>query len=348
MKAVVVECDYQNPQVERLIEPAKSLASGGIVVFPTETVYGIGANAFDGEACGRIFRTKGRPADNPLIVHVSGIDMARTVCDLDDRWVPKLVKFWPGPLTVVVKSSPSVSAEARAGLETVAVRSPSSPVARALISLSGVPVAAPSANLSTRPSITDGDSAVTELGDLVDFIIVSGRSPLGIESTVIDLTSTPVRLLRSGSTSLEDLEKVFGKIEVTDTARGIGEDARPLTPGSKYRHYSPVRPLYLISRNQAISIGNDDRFSDYLFLCSDEVAGKIRNQSFRLGSETDLDGVARNLYYAFRELDQRNVRGGFITMFSGKGMGLALENRIRKATSPLPPAISSLIEELSN
>ena len=326
--------DYGNPDREALLEAARSIATGGIVVFPTETVYGIGANAYDDAACSRIFSIKGRPQDNPLIVHVSSMEMLGEVALIDRKWIQRLSRFWPGPLTVVARSTGRVSTVARTGLPTVAVRFPSSPVARALIELAGVPIAAPSANLSTRPSITDPVHALEEFSERVEYVIVSGKSPLGIESTVIDLTSPTIRLLRAGSTPVEEIEKVFGPVEVTDTARGVATEERPVSPGAKYLHYSPETPLYLVTEDQMMSLGQNPGFSDYVFICSAQVGEAITNRKIVLGSESDLSAVASRLFSALRDLDSMNARGGFIHLFPEHGIGLAVGNRIRKASRP--------------
>ncbi len=335
MKAHLIKCSYSDPDRSALKEAGRALREGKIVVFPTETVYGVGANALDQNACEEIFRIKNRPQDNPLIVHVSSYEMAESVCTLDPGIRKGLSHFWPGPLTIIAPSGAAICKAARAGLPTVGVRFPSAPVARMLIEEAGVPIAAPSANISTRPSITDPAHALEEFSGKVDFVIASGKSPLGIESTVIDLTSKGIRLLRAGSTPVEDLEKVFGDIEVTEAARGVATEERPLSPGTKYLHYSPVTPLYLVAEEQMKSMGHDPRFSEYVFICSSQAGQGITNRKIVLGSDSDLSAVASRLFSALRELDSMGARGGFIHLFPEHGIGLAIGNRIRKASRPL-------------
>ena len=224
MNTIIVRADQNNPDSESVMLGASIIREGGTVIFPTETVYGLGADGLNESACMKIFVAKNRPADNPLILHISSLEMLERVAFLDDDDLrSKILSFWPGPLTVLLRKRPSVPDAVSAGLPTVAVRMPDNPLALALIDSSGVPIAAPSANLSTRPSITDSADAISEMYGRVDLIYDTGHTAFGIESTIVDMTANPPKLLRSGSTTVEDLEAVFGHIEVTEAARGTME-----------------------------------------------------------------------------------------------------------------------------
>ena len=221
------------------------LRAGGLVAFPTETVYGLGADALNPQAVARIFAAKGRPPDNPLIVHVTGPEQAGPA--VVARWpeaARRLVaRFWPGPLTLVLPAGPAVPAAVRAGLPTVAVRCPSHPVARALIAAAGTPVAAPSANRSGRPSPTRADDVWADLGPHLDMLLDAGPVPVGVESTVVDVTVWPPRLLRPGGLPVEAIEEVLGVGLAPPPALAAGAAAP--APGMKYRHYAPEAPLVL-------------------------------------------------------------------------------------------------------
>ena len=332
----IVKVDQDNPSSEAIKEGVTVLQDGGLVIFPTETVYGIGCNALSAESALRIFSVKKRPADNPLIVHISNMEMLHRIA----RNVPEIVErrweeFWPGPLTIIFEASSIVPPEVTGGLSTVAVRMPSNILARSIIEQSGLPVAAPSANISTRPSITSSDYAIQEFNGSVDLIYDAGKCSLGLESTVIDIRGQKPLLLRAGSMNVEDISSIFGEVLVDDIARGIKYSERPVSPGTKYKHYSPVKPLALIQDKSLFKkimteYGNDGRF---LFIGLDEMLnGGGKNKIF-LGDSKNLKDAARNLFSSFREIDSSECTAAIIHEFPEEKEGLAIMNRVRKASS---------------
>ena len=220
---------------------AKILRDGGLVGIPTETVYGLGANALDGTAVKRIFEAKGRPQDNPLIIHVTGAQWLPRYCaDVPPLAYVLARKFWPGPLTMILKRRPIIPDETTAGLDTVAVRCPNHPVTLAIIREAGIPIAAPSANLSGRPSCTTAQDVLEDMDGRISGVVDGGPCAVGVESTILDLTCDPPRLLRPGGLPLEDLERLIGKIDVDKAVNGaLAEGEKPKAPGMKYRHYAP-------------------------------------------------------------------------------------------------------------
>ena len=227
---------------------AKILQDGGLVGIPTETVYGLGANALDGTAVKRIFEAKGRPQDNPLIIHVTGAQWLPRYCaDVPPLAYVLARKFWPGPLTMILKRRPIIPDETTAGLDTVAVRCPNHPVTLAIIREAGIPIAAPSANLSGRPSCTTAQDVLEDMDGRISGVVDGGPCAVGVESTILDLTCDPPRLLRPGGLPLEDLERLIGKIDVDKAVNGaLAEGEKPKAPGMKYRHYAPKGKLILI------------------------------------------------------------------------------------------------------
>ncbi len=309
---------------------ADAIKGGGTVVFPTETVYGLGADAFNPEACKKIFIAKNRPADNPLIVHISNMAMLDDVAYIEDDLREKMKHIWPSPLTLLLKKKKSVPDIVSAGLDTVCIRFPDNPIALALIDESG-PIAAPSANISTRPSIVDSVTAIKELNGRVDIIIDAGRVKYGVESTIIDCTVKPYRLLRAGAFTVEDIETMIGPVYVDPLARGYSQSKVALTPGLKYRHYAPSKKLFLIEdENKFREFISSDLASNFLILCSEENSQYARGKALILGR--DIYEIAHNLFYDFRVLDSSDKKYGVIQSFPEEGIGFAVMNRIRKAS----------------
>lgn len=240
--------DVRNPREEELYEAARILREGGLVAFPTETVYGLGGNALDEQASGKIYAAKGRPSDNPLIAHISSMEELKPLV----REIPEageiLAKaYWPGPLTLVFPKSSRVPYSTTGGLDTVAVRMPSDPVARKLIALAGVPVAAPSANTSGRPSPTTADHVWQDMNGKIEMIVDGGPVGIGLESTIVDVSGPAPVILRPGAITQEMLEKRLGKVLVDQAVLGpVGEGVRPKAPGMKYKHYAPKGELVLV------------------------------------------------------------------------------------------------------
>lgn len=257
------ESDWKNAQ-DILSSAGNIIKNGGTVIFPTETVYGLGANALDPRAAKRIYKAKGRPSDNPLIVHISDMEMLDLIArDISDNAKILMEKYWPGPLTMIFYKKEIVPRETTGGLETVAVRMPSNKIAQSIIHEAGVPVAAPSANISGRPSITSGKYAIGEMADRVDMIIISEDSQIGIESTVVDMTTSLPMVLRPGKISQMDILREIAKDEqdyenlcnqyldlIHDPK---SNESEPKSPGMKYKHYSPKAQLYLLSKEEILN-----------------------------------------------------------------------------------------------
>lgn len=342
--AKILKTSQSNPLPEDIELGAEIIRQGGLVVFPTETVYGLGASALSEEACKKIYEAKERPTDNPLIVHVSSFEMLdQVVSSIPDNLKQNLRKIWPGPVTLLFPKSEEIPSIVTGGSDLVAVRMPDNTLALKLIEKSGVPIAAPSANVSTRPSITDSRHAIEELGNRVDLIYDSGKTTQGLESTIIDLSGKEPVLLRSGSKSVEELRDIFGNIEVTDFARGLTESEVARAPGMKYRHYSPEKNLYLCrTRELLVKISNETRFQGKLVIIgSSEICSNSRLTCIDLGPENDYDIIGKNLFSSLRTLEELEPEVGVIMPFNETGKGLAVMNRVRKASTD---TISSLVE----
>ncbi|MGQ9557637.1 MAG: L-threonylcarbamoyladenylate synthase [Desulfurispora sp.] len=336
--------DPQRPAPDALQRAGELLRRGGLVAFPTETVYGLGASALHEQAVRRIFQAKGRPADNPLIIHIADPDeMAELAVDPAGTGRLLARAFWPGPLTLVLPGRGRVARAATAGLDSVAVRLPAHPVARELIRAAGVPVAAPSANLSGRPSPTTAAHVWEDLAGRVDMILDGGPAGQGVESTVLDLTVTPPLILRPGGVTREELQRVLGRVEVDPAVLDVGRQTdteRPRSPGLKYRHYAPRAALYLYEgEEQAVSRAIQERLDREL------AAGRRVGVLCRRGHEDFYRGavvlplgmpgypeqVAAGLYAALRQLDEQAVEIILAEGVPATGMGLAVANRLRRA-----------------
>lgn len=290
--------DAVKPDATIIARAAELLRSGGLVAFPTETVYGLGANALDARAVDRIYAAKGRPSHNPLIVHIANVDQVlRVARKWTDRAELLARAFWPGPLTLVLPKRDEVPEAVSAGLPTVAVRLPSHPVAHALLLAADIPVAAPSANKSTMLSPTTGAHVEKSLGDAVDLILDAGPTPVGIESTVLDLTRSVPVLLRPGSVTIEQIESILGPIEVGTSVR---DGAPRPSPGMMERHYSPRATLLLVgSHDVSAAVAAEQR-------AGRRVGALVRTVSLQESAEqmpSDAAGYAARLYGALHELD---------------------------------------------
>jgi len=325
---------------EPIAKASAIIRAGGLVAFPTETVYGLGANALDGRAVRRIFEAKGRPQDNPLIAHIPGPgDLDKLCRNIPPQAYALCERFWPGPLTLVLKSAGVVSPEVTAGLDTVAVRSPDHPVAIALISACGVPVAAPSANLSGRPSPTEAAHVISDLSGKIDAVIDGGPCTVGVESTVLDLTSLPPRILRPGGITLSQIREVcpdatYDKAVFKEVASG--EKVR--SPGMKYRHYAPRAKVIILRggiRDAAAYIRFDSaRHKSFAILCYDEelpLYGGMNAISY--GPENRHDILARRLFSSLRRLDQSDAEIIYARCPEGSDSAAAVENRLKRAAA---------------
>lgn len=327
-------------------EAAEIWENGGLVAFPTETVYGLGGNGLNKEASKKIYAAKGRPSDNPLILHIAELKQLYSLIKTENETVlaraDALAKaFWPGPLTMILPKVQEVPYETTGGLDTVAVRMPSHPAARALLQASGLPIAAPSANLSGRPSPTSAGHVIEDMDGRIEMIIDGGDVGIGVESTIIDLTGETPMLLRPGFITTEMLETVLGTVQ-TDAAvyRQVGKDVHPKAPGMKYRHYAPKASMILVE-------GTTEQVAAYI----NEETKKHREQGKRIGvmatdeskdmyqadvvipvgSRTSMDSIAHNLFRVLREFDEENVDLIYSESFDMDGCGFAVMNRLLKA-----------------
>lgn len=314
------------------------IREGSLVAFPTETVYGLGANALDSEAVAKIYIAKGRPSDNPLIVHVANLQM---VTDLVTEIPPlaerAMKRFWPGPLTLVMPRSDLVPDCVTAGLQTVAVRMPSHPIALSLIETAGVPVAAPSANRSGRPSPTRAEHVAEDLTGRIAGIIFGDEAQLGVESTVLDVTGDVPEILRPGGVTREMLLEIFDEVRVDPALESVSSDQTPKSPGQKYRHYAPKAKMTVIQgsfsfKKRMMRELLVDRKGKGVILASEELARELPDfEIWSLGSIEKPELAANRLFDLLRMCDAREVDWILSEGYSEKGMGAALMNRMRKA-----------------
>ncbi len=327
----------QQKEIEdKISAAAKILREGGLVGIPTETVYGLGADGTNPEAVRRIFEVKGRPQDNPLILHVTGAQWLPRYCeDIPPVAYVLARKFWPGPLTMILKRQPTVPDETTAGLDTVGVRCPNHPVTLAIIREAGMAIAAPSANTSGRPSCTTAQDVMEDVGGRVDVVVDGGPCTVGVESTVLDLTCEPPRLLRPGGLPVEDIERLIGHVDVDRAvSASLGENERPGAPGMKYRHYAPKAPVTVITGAPMSSAKEIERRAGPTsgVICFDEYAHLFPQQLVRpLGPSSDKQLQAQRVFEALRSFDSTEVTEIFAQCPDNRGLGLAIGNRLKKA-----------------
>ena len=327
----------QQKEIEdKISAAAKILREGGLVAIPTETVYGLGANGLDPNAVNRIFEAKGRPQDNPLILHVTGAQWLPRYC----RDIPPIAyvlarKFWPGPLTMILKRSPVVPDETTAGLDTVAVRCPNHPVTLSIIREAGIPIAAPSANTSGRPSCTTAQDVLEDMDGKIEGVVDGGACTVGVESTILDLTCEPPRLLRPGGLPLEDLERLIGHIDVDKAVTGkLEEGEKPKAPGMKYRHYAPKAPVTVVTGSPEASAAEITRRVSPTsgVICFDEYVHMFPEQEVHaLGPAADKLTQAQRVFDALRTFDGSAVTEVYAQCPDNRGLGLAIGNRLKKA-----------------
>lgn len=327
---------YPENGENEIIGAAEILRSGGLLGIPTETVYGLGANALNEDAVLHIFQAKGRPQDNPLILHVPDAGWLERYC----REVPETAyllaeKFWPGPLTMILPRRPVVPLRTTGGLDTVGVRCPDHPVTREIIRRAGVPVAAPSGNTSGRPSPTSAADMLEDMDGKIDGIVDGGPCRVGVESTIIDLTVSPPRLLRPGGLPLEDLRRILGEVAVDKavTQKVTGSEP-PRAPGMKYRHYAPHAPVTVVT-------GRPERSAAYIqaalrqgegVICFEEYASLFPGHQVQsLGASTDTAQQAHRVFDALRRFDSTDVSHIYAQCPDDRGLGLAVSNRLKKA-----------------
>lgn len=327
----------QQKEIEdKISAAAKILREGGLVAIPTETVYGLGANALEPAAVARIFEVKGRPQDNPLIIHVTGAQWLPRYC----AEIPPIAyvlarKFWPGPLTMILKRQPLVPDATTAGLDTVGVRCPNHPVTLSIIREAGVPIAAPSANTSGRPSCTSAADVLEDVGGRIEGIVDGGPCAVGVESTVLDLTCEPPKLLRPGGLPVEDIERLIGHVDVDRAVhRMLEKGERPAAPGMKYRHYAPKAPVTVVAGAPAASAREIERRMGPAsgIICFDEYVPLFAGHEVHpLGPCADKQIQAQRLFEALRTFDGTNVTEILAQCPDNRGLGLAIGNRLKKA-----------------
>jgi len=337
------QIDREQPDRRLIEEAGEIIRQGGLVAFPTETVYGLGANGLDEDAVRRIFQAKGRPADNPLILHIADRDQLSPLVREVPGWLaPLLEKFWPGPFTVVLPRSAQVPDIVTAGLDSVAVRLPSLGAARELIRVAGVPIAAPSANLSGRPSPTTAAAVMADMAGRIELVLDGGTCDVGLESTVLDCTTEPPTILRPGGVTQEMLEQCLPQVRISGQDK-LDAKTTPRAPGMKYRHYAPSAPLILFGYDQVeggpgLLAGLNQAVRDGKrvgAVVSREVAAMLPAgvEVAIHGSRQDPTGAAAGLYQALRWFDSHPVDLIFAEGVLERGIGRALMNRLTKAAS---------------
>lgn len=315
---------------------AEILKNGGLAAIPTETVYGLAANAFDPVACANIFKAKGRPGDNPLIVHICNMDMLKDVVEeVPEKAKILAEKFWPGPLTMIMKKSDKIPMVTSANLPTVAVRFPAHPVAQRIIAEAGLPLAAPSANLSGSPSPTTFEHCVHDLLGRVDAIVDGGPCAVGVESTIISFAEETPMLLRPGYVTLEQLRGAIGEVGLSKAVlEKLGDGEKVLSPGMKYKHYAPKAKVSLVkgSREQYVKYVNEHADEHGVFaLCFDEEAPVLKTSTVCYGSEYSDAEQAERLFDALRELDELGALRVYAHSPRTTGVGMAVYNRLVRA-----------------
>lgn len=339
----VIKVNSENDNRENYEEAAEILRRGGLVAFPTETVYGLGGDGLSQDAAKKIYAAKGRPSDNPLIVHIADIESLHELTDeVPEKAVKLAEKFWPGPLTMIFKKSNKVPYSTTGGLDTVAVRMPNHPVALKLIQTSGVMIAAPSANTSGRPSPTKAQHVADDLSGKIDMIIDGGAVGIGIESTIVDMTSEVPMILRPGYITQEMLQEEIGEVQVDKAilTKGVQKGLHPKAPGMKYRHYAPKGDLTLYKGNEedvvtAINQAVQEKIksgSKVGVIATEETKNKYKADFIKcIGSRHDEESIARHLYGILREFDDLGVQYIFGECFPSNNFGQAIMNRMLKA-----------------
>lgn len=320
----------------RLAQAAAILKRGGLVGIPTETVYGLGANGLDPKAVAEIFRAKGRPQDNPLILHIPSSDWLERYCmDVPPAAYELARRFWPGPLTMILRRRAIVPDVVTAGLDTVGMRCPDSTLTRQLIAAVDAPVAAPSGNTSGRPSPTTAAAMLEDMDGRIDAILDGGACSVGVESTIVDLTATPPRLLRPGGVTLEELRQVLGEVAVDQAVtRLMSAEEKPRAPGMKYRHYAPKAPVTVVrgAPEETARYIKDHLEPGVGVICFEDYVNLFPGCPLRsLGPQGDMGEQARRLFDALRWFDSQAVTAILAQSPRDDGLGLAITNRLNKA-----------------
>lgn len=325
---------------EALTKAADFIKNGGLVAFPTETVYGLGGDGLNSEAASKIYKAKGRPSDNPLILHINDQKMLhKIVNDVNSMAKKIMTAFCPGPITLILPKSDIVPSSVTGGLNTVAVRMPDNDIARELIRLSNTPIAAPSANISGRPSPTTAQAVYNDLHDRIDMILDGGACHFGVESTIVDCTEDVPIILRPGAITKEMLEELFPVVKIDRAI--IGENVVPKAPGMKYKHYAPKANMILFEGSSAKMVeAIASKMADYEkegkkvgLVVSYEVAEKLQHENTAIyGNQEDLLTIASEIYECLRFFDDKDVDIILAEGTTDKGIGLAIMNRLHKAS----------------
>lgn len=330
--------------IKYIEEAASVIKEGGVVAFPTETVYGLGADALNPLAVKKIFEAKGRPQDNPLIIHVANKNLESLVKEIPSIANKIMDRFWPGPLTLIFKKKNIIPDVTSANLDTIGVRMPSNEIALKLIESSGTPIAAPSANISGRPSPTDVERCIEDLEGKIEYILGGSRSDVGVESTILDLSVDPPCILRPGGITLEMLKEIDERIYIDPAImKKSNENIKPKAPGMKYRHYAPKAKIKIINGNTEKTIEKiKDLLQNYIdnklrvgVMTCDEHINYYSNQVeiISLGSRKKLDEIAKNLFEALRSFDDKGVDIILAEGYEEKDLGIAIMNRLKKAAA---------------
>ena len=338
MKTIISKIDVDNIDENEIKKQALLLKEGKTVIFPTETVYGLGANALDEEAVKRIYEAKGRPSDNPLIVHIyNKEDINKLADNISEKAIKVMDAFWPGPITIVLNKKDIVPKTTSGGLNTVAIRMPAHKIAQALIKESGIPIAAPSANISGRPSPTKGAHVKDEMQGRVSGIILGDDCNYGLESTVLDMTEDTPMILRPGSITKEDLENLIGEVLLDPSLEKKEDNKKAKAPGMKYTHYSPNAEVYIVSGDKENVVNEinkkiKENTSNNLktgVMCLEE--NKYKYDGFCISLGKTLDEVGSNLFGTLIEMDNNNIDIIYSEEFPNEGVGRAIMNRLLKS-----------------
>lgn len=326
-----------SPDDENIQRVGKILAGGGLAAIPTETVYGLAGNALDGKTAEKIFKAKGRPSDNPLIVHISRIEQWRPlVKSIPDTALSLAEAFWPGPLTIILPKSDLVPDEVSGRLDTVAVRMPANEIARAIIESAGVPLAAPSANLSGKPSPTCASHVIDDMNGRIDAIVDSGDCNVGVESTVLSLVTDVPRVLRPGEVTAEMIAQVVGEVEIDDAVfEKLREGQTAISPGTKYKHYSPEASVILVkgSFDNYRRYINENKKEGTVALCFEGEERKLGIPAVTYGKKDDPASQAKHIFDALRAVDKIGAKTVFARFPENEGVGLAVFNRLLRAAA---------------
>jgi L-threonylcarbamoyladenylate synthase len=342
MDTKIVIIDENNIDIKAIEEAGNIIREGGLVAFPTETVYGLGANALDSNAVKKIFEAKGRPQDNPLIIHVADFEIGDFVETIPPIAKSLMKSFWPGPLTIILKKSKLIPDITSADLDSVGIRMPRNIIARELIKNSGVPIAAPSANISGRPSPTEVSRCIEDLSGKIEYILGGRICEVGLESTIVDCTVYPPCVLRPGGVTLDMLHEIDINIYMDEAIMNKPDnDFKPKAPGMKYRHYAPKAPLKIVQGDLQKTVAKiNEIVQNYIddnkvvgIMATDETINEYSNgYVLSLGSRKNLDTIGKKLFEVLRSFDDTNVDVILSESVEENGLGIAIMNRLKKSS----------------